>query len=259
MKEKERGKYRPAEFARLGGVTVRALHHYDRLGLLRPHGRTAAGHRSYDDDDFAVLQQVVTLKFIGFPLKQIKRLLERKGAGLAAALDLQFQALQEKSCRLGWAILAIENARRILAAGAKPGPEPFQKILEGINMQTNTEWTKKYYSAEAQKAMAERGKQWTPELQAKAQKDWADLGREIESAATSGADPAGEIGQKLAARHSALIAGFTGGNPAVEEGLKKMYADRENWQAKFPRPYNSAGEQFIRKALEIFRSSQKTL
>ena len=53
----------------LAGVTVRTLHHYDRLGLLRPAGRTAAGHRLYADRDLARLQQIVTLKFIGLPLE----------------------------------------------------------------------------------------------------------------------------------------------------------------------------------------------
>ena len=50
------------EVAALAGVTVRALHHYDRLGLLKPARRTAAGYRVYSESDFARLQQIVTLK-----------------------------------------------------------------------------------------------------------------------------------------------------------------------------------------------------
>lgn len=67
-----RGLYRASEFAALTGVTVRALHHYDRVGLLKPTGRSAAGYRLYGAGDFARLQQVLTLKFIGLPLRQIK-------------------------------------------------------------------------------------------------------------------------------------------------------------------------------------------
>jgi DNA-binding transcriptional MerR regulator len=63
------------EFAKLSGVTVRALHHYDRLGLLRPKQRSSAGYRLYSDGDFARLEQIVVLKFLGMPLKQIKSLL----------------------------------------------------------------------------------------------------------------------------------------------------------------------------------------
>jgi DNA-binding transcriptional MerR regulator len=69
--------YQAKEFAALTGVTVRALHHYDRLGLLKPSGRTASGYRLYGAGDVARLQQIVTLKFIGLSLKQIKEVLGR--------------------------------------------------------------------------------------------------------------------------------------------------------------------------------------
>ena len=62
--------YRTREFAELAGVTVRALHHYDRLGLLKPR-RTPAGYRAYAARDLEALEQIVALKFIGIPLKDI--------------------------------------------------------------------------------------------------------------------------------------------------------------------------------------------
>ncbi len=63
--------YRIHEFARLAGVTVKALHHYDRLGLLQP-GRTEAGYRVYCERDLETLEQIVALRFLGIPLKQIR-------------------------------------------------------------------------------------------------------------------------------------------------------------------------------------------
>src|SRR5215217_1082869 len=64
--------YGTQEFAKLAGVTVRALHHYDRLGLLRPR-RTRKGYRIYCDRDLERLEQVVALKFVGLPLRRSKR------------------------------------------------------------------------------------------------------------------------------------------------------------------------------------------
>lgn len=72
MKRASRPLYQAREFALRAGVTVRTLHHYDRLGLLRPSDYTASGYRLYGERDFARLQQIMTLKFIGLPLKQIK-------------------------------------------------------------------------------------------------------------------------------------------------------------------------------------------
>ena len=61
--------YRVQEFAELAGVTVRTLHHYDRLGLLKPL-RTHSGYRCYSEAHLAQLEQIVALKFIGVPLKR---------------------------------------------------------------------------------------------------------------------------------------------------------------------------------------------
>jgi hypothetical protein len=60
--------YRIHEFAALAGVTVKALHHYDRLGLLKP-SRTDAGYRVYVDADLERLEEIVALKSLGFSLK----------------------------------------------------------------------------------------------------------------------------------------------------------------------------------------------
>src|SRR5215212_10351699 len=84
------------EFAERSGVTVRTLHHYDRLGLLRPSRRTRAGYRLYGERDFARLQQIVTLKFTGFSLQQIKDVLDRDSGDLVTALRIQRIILLEK-------------------------------------------------------------------------------------------------------------------------------------------------------------------
>jgi DNA-binding transcriptional MerR regulator len=60
--------YRVQEFAQRAGVTVKALHHYDRLGLLCAR-RTASGYRLYNEFDFERLEKITALKFLGVPLK----------------------------------------------------------------------------------------------------------------------------------------------------------------------------------------------
>src|SRR3954468_23509724 len=92
--------YRPREFAQLAGVTVRALHHYDRLGLLNRQ-RTAAGYRIYSSRDLEALEQIVVLKFIGIPLEDIAIL--RQHGPTAWARVLRREARQgfhdERACR----------------------------------------------------------------------------------------------------------------------------------------------------------------
>ncbi|HUI40914.1 MAG TPA: MerR family transcriptional regulator [Terriglobia bacterium] len=258
--------YRAHQFAERAGVTVRTLHHYDRLGLLKPSGRTGAGYRLYAESDLGRLEQIVTLKFIGLPLKQIRELLSRKALGLAAALRLQRRILEERRRQLDLAIQAIERAEETVSARTSRvasrrrrarGPEgaedweAFRKIIEVINMQQNMEWTKKYYSEEAQAELAERRKAWTPEMQQQAERDWAALIRDVEAALAAGEDPAGAQAQALAGRWVELIEGFTGGNPAVQQGLNRLYADPQHWPSTFKKPYSDEVGAFICQAAEV--------
>jgi DNA-binding transcriptional MerR regulator len=241
--------YRASEFAREAGVTVRALHHYDRLGLLKPSRRTASGYRLYGGRDFVRLQQIVTLKFIGFPLKQIKDVLERDRRDLATTLRFQRIILSEKSRRLTQAVRAVEEAEALLARGGEPGHEAFAKIIEVIEMQNDTEWTKQYYSEEAQAKIAERQKTIPREVVEQGQRDWMALITEVEAAVKEGVSPESERAQGLAARWSELIRGFTGGDPEIQKGLNKMYSDPQ-WGAPFPKPYSDEAGAFITRATQ---------
>ena len=243
------GAYTASEFARRAGVTVRALHHYDRLGLLRPARRTAAGYRVYADSDFARLQQIVTLKFIGLSLKQIGDVLRAgPAADLCAALRLQREILEEKGRHLRRAVRAIAEAERALASGTRPAPEAFAKIIEVIEMQNNTDWMMHYYSEGARQKIEERAAALGPEAIEQSQRDWAQLIAEVNEAARAGVDPASERGQELAARWQSLIEAFTGGDAEVTAGLRKLYADQSNWPGTFQKPYGDEAGDFIAKA-----------
>ena len=247
--------YRVSEFAEKAGVTVRTLHHYDRLGLLKPSGRTEAGYRLYGERDFARLQQIVTLKFIGLPLRQIKDLLDRGDLDLKSALQLQRLLLLEKRLQVEAAIRAIEEAERSLQSGAAPDLAALKKIIEVMERHSNMEWTKKYYSEEAQAKIAERGRTWTPELQAKVEQDWKTLFADVEAAIAENLDPASAKAKELAQRWSELVRGFTGGDAEVQLGLNKLYADQSNWPQNFTKPFNDEHGQYIRKAMAAHKIS----
>ena len=241
--------FQAREFAKLSGVTVRALHHYDRLGLVKPSRHTRAGYRLYSESDVARLEQIVALKFIGLSLKQIKEVLSRRSVGLASTLRQQRQAIEEKRNRLELAIKAIQRAEDVAAANDQPDWETFIKIIEVINMQTDMDWSKKYYSEEAQQEIAKCAAIVSPEAIEQGQRDWATLIKEVETAVAAGEDPASDLSQALAVRWTELLKGFTGGNPEIQAGLNKMYADRGNWPSSMPKPFSDEVQAFIVKAI----------
>lgn len=236
------------QFAKLAGVTVRTLHHYDRLGLLRPR-RTGAGYRVYRESDLERLEQIVALKFVGLPLKRIKTLLDRDNLELAEALPRQRLVLEAKRKLINRAIRAIEDAERTLATGRRPDAAILKKIIEVIEMQDNPNWSEKYYSEEALAKLKKR--EWTPEMQEQVSQKWTELFRDVE--ASLGEDPAGEKAQALAGRWKTLVEGFTGGDPDVTKGLSAVWKDRANLPTSTQRqmqPYiNPKVWEFIQKAM----------
>lgn len=245
--------FKVREFAEKAGVTVRTLHHYDRLGLLKPSGRTEAGYRLYADRDFARLQQIVTLKFIGLPLREIKALLDDDDSDLdlAATLRLQKQLLQEKRWQVGMAIQAIEEAERSMSVQSTQSPDlsALKKIIEVMERQNNMEWTKKYYSPEAQAKIAERATTFTPEMQAEVSKKWNELFSDIEIAMQAGEDPSSAKAKELARRWTELLKGFTGGDPAVQKGVNSLYADKSNWPKTFEQPFSNEVSGWVKKVI----------
>jgi MerR family transcriptional regulator, thiopeptide resistance regulator len=249
MKNGTKELYRAKEFASLAGVTVRALHHYDRLGLLRPKQRSEAGYRLYRWRDFLRLEQIVVLKFLGIPLKQMGRLLE-PDANLAEVMQRQREMLLARRQQLEKAIRAIGNAQRSLQSRKEPDWKLFQLIVKEFEMQKNIEWKGKYFNAEARTKVMARRDQLSAEYMDKSAKDWAAFYADVE--ASLGEDPTGPKGQALAARWEKLIEDFTGGDPDIFEGLKAMMADRENWppEAKAASRATPEAEAFIQKAVE---------
>ena len=242
-----------SQFAERAGVTVRTLHHYDRIGLLKPRrSKYASGHhgvnsyRVYGRDELVRLQQIATLKFIGLPLNAIKGILSRKRLDLAATLDLQKAALEERRRQINLALYAVQQAQKEAAEG-KPDAEwrSLKAIMEVLQMQ-DMEWAKKYYSPEAQAKIAERAKQWTPELQEEVNRKWNELFRDIEQ--NLDADPAGAKAQSFVDRWDELLRGFTGGDPEVQSGLNKLYADKKGWPQHFKKPWSDAVGEFMSKA-----------
>ena len=241
--------YQVNEFAQVAGVTVRTLHHYDRIGLLKPSGYSSGGYRLYRKHDLVRLQQIVTLKFIGFSLTQIKQLLDSNSFDLEVALNQQREILAEKRRQLDQAVTAIEKAAALLATNDEPDWQAFKRIIEVINMQNNMDWTKKYYSEDAQNKIAERAQTIPPEVIEKAQNDWATLIAEVEQAVVEGVSPTSDRAAALATRWRELIRGFTGGNAEIQAGLNKMYSDQANWPGNFPKPYSDAAGAFMCEAM----------
>ena len=214
--------YRVHEFAELAGVTVKALHHYDRLGLLKP-ARTRAGYRAYTTAHLARLEQIIALKSLGIPLKQIRTVLERDPLPLRAMFRQQREVLQEKRRGLDRAIDALEQAENTIERDGASATAILQQVITAMHMQ-DVDAMRRYFSDEAWEQWKHYYADWpSPE--------WRALYREVSAALD--ADPAGDRAQALADRWLSLAKSQPAG--AIRTGLIKAWADREHWPAALRR------------------------
>lgn len=117
------------QLARLSGVTVRTLHHYDETGLLRPSGRTDAGYRLYDGDDVARLQQVLFYRELGFDLADVAVLLDDPDTDPIDHLTRQHELLGERIARLEEMRAAVELTLEARQMGVNLDPEEMLEVF----------------------------------------------------------------------------------------------------------------------------------
>jgi DNA-binding transcriptional MerR regulator len=208
---------RVGDLAAATGLTVRALHHYDALGLVVPSARTPAGHREYGPEDVRRLYQVVALRGLGLGLTEIANVLD---GGTYDAIDVLRRRLAETGRRIAAETGVRERLASLLDAlerGAEPTTDDLLRAVEAMTM------VERYYTPEQLATLAERRDAMGPEGMAKAQQDWADVYTDLDALREAGVDPADERVQAVADRARALLARFTGGDPETYASLKRLY------------------------------------
>lgn len=118
------------EVARLAGVSVRALHHYDELGLVVPAARTTAGYRLYDHGDLERLQEVLALRATGLPLAEVKAVLDDPLHDRVQVLRRQAKRLRDEQDRLADLLAVVEGA---IAAADSGGRQEEQAMFDGFD------------------------------------------------------------------------------------------------------------------------------
>jgi MerR family transcriptional regulator, thiopeptide resistance regulator len=123
--------YQVRDAARLSGVSVRTLHHYDAIGLLVPSNRTDAGYRLYTDDDLLRLQQILIGRALGLSLEEIRKSLDDPRFDRRAALIEQKTRLRARARETESMMRAIDAA--LAAIDGRQGVLKMEQLFEGFN------------------------------------------------------------------------------------------------------------------------------
>lgn len=221
------------EVARLAGVSVRTLHHYDRLRLVRPSGRSPAGYRLYGPADLRRLQQVLFFRELGFPLAEIRRIVGGRGYDVGAALRLQRRLLGERAVRTRALIEAVDRAIEEQEQGRAMSDQERFGVFGDFDprkyeAEAEARWGGTPAYAESSRRTARFGKE-----------DWAAVQREsgeifeaLGAVAARGLGPDSEEAAAVAERHRQHVERwFYPCPPAMHAGLGALYVQDARFSA----------------------------
>lgn len=248
---KQATSYSVRELARLAGVSVRTLHHYDQIGLLTPSTRTAAGYRQYGSDDLMRLQQILFFKELDVPLGEIRAILDDPQFDQREALENHRRLLHLRAERLAQLIRTVDKTILNLMEDTMTltDEELYQGFskeqIESYQQEAQERWGATDAYQESQRRVRNMTKaQWNA---VKQQGDEATR----QMASLMGRDPADTEVQAAIAGHHAWIENFYRAPAELYAGLGQMYAEDERFRAYYD-AYAPDLADFMRDAMQVY-------
>jgi DNA-binding transcriptional MerR regulator len=242
------------ELAGRTGLTVRTLHHYDEIGLLRPSLHTDTGHRLYTPADVARLQQVLSLRQLGFSLEEIRNCLDQPGFSPVEVIRLQVGRLRKQIEMQQQLCVRLEGLAAYFGTAEAVSAEAFLQFLQTIEVMTMIE---NYYTPEQMEYFRKRreaGGAALEERAKQAQALWAQLLADYRIEMEKGTDPADPRLRELEKRRQALVDEFTGGDRGVEESLTRLWKEQgDKLAAQFG--YDPKVVEYLGKVVEAAKGS----
>jgi DNA-binding transcriptional MerR regulator len=214
------------ELARRTRLTIRTLHHYDEIGLLRPSLHTESGHRLYTANDVARLQQVLSLRQLGFSLEEIRDCLDRPDFSPLEVIHLHVARLREQIELQRKLCERLEGLAEHFRTAGEVSADAFLYTIEVMTM------IESYYTPEQMESFRKRSAEAAaagvdPAQQAQeGTAAWNELLAQYKVEMESGTDPADPKVQALEKRRQALVNLVSGGDKAIEENMERMWKEQ---------------------------------
>lgn len=213
------------EVARIAGVSIRTLHHYDTIGLLSPGERSPTGYRRYGQAELERLQQIMLYRTLGFPLEEIAKLLDEPGTDPVALLRRQHQLLVERLGRLNAMVAAVEKALEAHEMGIALTPEERFEVFGGQDPEQYAgEVEERWGQTDAYRESRRRTAGYDKARWQEIQQEQQDLEARLVAALRAGEPADGPVARALAEEHRAHISRwFYDCTYEIQLGLADMY------------------------------------
>jgi len=247
----ERMRYTVKSVAKLAGVSVRTLHHYDEIGLLRPASVSDSGYRQYSDTDLERLQQILFFRELEFSLQEIKQILDRPGFDRREALRTHRKLLMEKQLRLQAILDSVDQTLEALERGETMEKDAMFEVFKDPKLKEYQEEARQRWGGSDAYAESER------RTCGYTKQDWTALKDEMGAVTTGlanvmGQDPGSPaVQEKVGAWFDLINQRFYTCTPEIFRGLGEMYVADPRFTETYENVKPGMAE-FMRDAMAIF-------
>ncbi|MGF1524415.1 MAG: MerR family transcriptional regulator [Leptolyngbyaceae cyanobacterium] len=231
------------ELAQRTGLSIRTLHYYDEIGLLSPSNRNGSGHRLYSDPDIIRLQQILSLRQLGFSLAEVHECLASPAYALPKVIDLHRSRLREQIGLSHTLLERLDAIARELAATRSVAVENLIQTMETITM------SEQYFTLEQQTVLESRFREGEAE--------WQDLLTQVRAAMAKGSDLNSPSVRRLARRWLWSMRSFIRGDEQIYTSLTRMYQQEGPTAASWG-TMDAATFEYILKAVSFLSLAEFT-
>jgi DNA-binding transcriptional MerR regulator len=212
--------------ARLAGVTVRALHHYHRIGLVVPEERTDGGYRLYGRRQVERLQEVLFFRELDFGLDEIRRIVDQSSYDRAAGLARQRTLLVERAGHLQELIEAVDAALDAEQRGTRMTNEEMLEVFGDFDpSRYEEEARQRWGDTEAYRESARRTSRYSRADWERIKQEGAEINEAFLALMARGVPATDPAAAEVAERHRAYLSRwFYECTPEIQAGLGQMYA-----------------------------------
>ncbi len=247
--------YTVSMLAKLAGVSVRTLHHYDEIGLLKPSFRTDSGYRKYQREDLLRLQQILFYRELDFSLTGIKDILDDSEYDEVQALKDHRNTIEKRIERLSNLLKTIDKT--ISHYKEETMTLTDEELYEGFSKENIERYKKEVdekYDPELVKTSRER-------MSKMSRREWHETKDEGDAITRELADFMGKASpeskevQTIIKRHHAWIEKFYPANAETYKGLGMTYKENPEFRAYYDK-YKPGLADFLCTAMEFYADSQ---
>lgn len=250
--------YTVKKLAQISGVSVRTLHFYDEIGLLKPAYHGANGYRYYDEPQLLLLQQILFFRELGFELKQIQQMVTRGDFNKLVALTSHRQVLQKNLERTKQLIDTIDQTINHLK-GITKMKDP-RELYYGFSKEQQREYEKQLIErfGEAAKVHIEESHQnvkgWSPSDWEKSKKEFAEVCQALSAALSKNLSPGSKEVQQITKNHYLWLKRFW--TPARDSySAYGKFIPESNLRQRYEE-YHPQLPEFIAKAIQVFAQNE---